>query len=142
MHSRFHLAIKVTDLPIAKSFYCDILGCEEGRSEDDWQDINFFGNELTLHECSDYKPNKNIEGKIVDMCDIPVPHFGVHLSESDFSNLKQRVQNNDVNVLLDPFVRFEGRPPEQETMFLSDPFNYVIEVKCMKNPETLWDLSS
>ena len=107
MHSRFHLAIKVTDLPIAKRFYCDILGCEEGRAEDDWQDINFFGNELTLHECSDYRPNKNIEGKIVDMCDIPVPHFGIHLSNQIFQILKQRVQNNDVNVLLEPFVRFE-----------------------------------
>jgi len=63
MHSRFHLAIKVTDLPIAKRFYCDILGCEEGRAEDDWQDINFFGNELTLHECSDYKPKKKYRRK-------------------------------------------------------------------------------
>ena len=41
MHSRFHLAIKVRPSD-SKSFYCDILGCEEGRSEDDWQDINFL----------------------------------------------------------------------------------------------------
>ena len=142
MYSKFHLAIKVTDLPKAKHFYCDILGCQEGRAEDDWQDINFFGNELTLHECCDFVPRDDIQGKIVDMCDIPVPHFGVHLNESQFSELKERVEDSDVKILLEPFVRFKGRPPEQETMFLCDPFNYVIEIKSMKNPETLWDLSS
>jgi extradiol dioxygenase family protein len=119
------------------------LGCNAGRSEDDWQDINFFGNELTLHEDPNFQKNELSASKIVDMCDIPVPHFGIHLDRKTFDDIKTRLANyDDANILLEPFVRFKGRPPEQETMFVSDPFNYVIEFKSMKNPSTLWDVKS
>ena len=48
--NRFHLAIEAGDLETAVPWYTNVLGCsldmkEEGR----WQDINFWGNELTLH---------------------------------------------------------------------------------------------
>ena len=143
MQSMFHLAMKVSSLSEGKSFYCDLLGCNAGRSEDDWQDINFFGNELTLHEDPNFQKNELSASKIVDMCDIPVPHFGIHLDRKTFDDVKNRLSNyNDANILLEPFVRFKGRPPEQETMFVSDPFNYVIEFKSMKNPSTLWDVKS
>ena len=143
MQSMFHLAMKVSSLSEGKSFYCDLLGCNAGRSEDDWQDINFFGNELTLHEDPNFQKNELSTSKIVDMCDIPVPHFGIHLDQKTFDDVKNRLSNyNDANILLEPFVRFKGRPPEQETMFVCDPFNYVIEFKSMKNPSTLWDVKS
>ncbi len=45
----FHLAIPVTDLQKARSFYRDVLGCVEGRSGDHWVDLNFFGHQLVLH---------------------------------------------------------------------------------------------
>ena len=73
------------------------------------------------------------------MCDIPVPHFGVHLEQDDFDTIKKRVEVNEAKVLLKPFIRFEGRAPEQETMFLCDPFDNIIEFKTMRNPESLWD---
>ena len=76
------------------------------------------------------------------MCDIPVPHFGVHLDQNIFNKLKERVEKSKTKVLLKPFVRFKGRPPEQETMFLCDPFNNIIELKTMRNPDTLWDKKS
>ena len=64
MGTRFHLAIPAGDLDKAIKFYCDILGCERGNSEfkypDAWADINFWGNELTLH-ASD--PDKKISMK-------------------------------------------------------------------------------
>ena len=121
MQSMFHLAMKVSSIREGKSFYCDLLGCVAGRSEDDWQDINFFGNELTLHEDPYFQKNKLKTSKIVDMCDIPVPHFGIHLDREVFDDVKTRLANyNDANILLEPFVRFKGRPPEQETMFVCD----------------------
>lgn len=48
--NRFHLAIEAGDLETTVPWYTNVLGCsldmkEEGR----WQDINFWGNELTLH---------------------------------------------------------------------------------------------
>ena len=44
MFSKFHLAFKVPCISEAKKFYCGVLGCDEGRSESGWADINFFGN--------------------------------------------------------------------------------------------------
>ena len=142
MFSKFHLAFKVPCISEAKKFYCGVLGCDEGRSESGWADINFFGNELTLHEFPELKNSKLGFTKIVDMCDIPVPHFGVHLEQQTFDKLKERVEEKHVKVLLKPFIRFKGRPPEQETMFLCDPFDNIIELKTMRNPETLWDKKS
>lgn len=51
MSNRFHLALEAGNLQTTLPFYTDILGCrldmkEEGR----WQDVDFWGNELTLHE--------------------------------------------------------------------------------------------
>ena len=51
MTSTFHLAIPAGDLAETKRFYCDVLGCTEGNQEAGrWVDINFWGNELTLHQ--------------------------------------------------------------------------------------------
>ena len=82
MTSRFHIAILAGDLDTAIKFYCDVMGCEREKAEfkypDAWADINFWGNELTLH-ASDPK-NKNLgERHNVDMGNVSVPHFGVHL---------------------------------------------------------------
>ena len=58
MENRFHLAIPAGDLDKAIKFYCDVLGCERGNAEfkypDAWADINFWGNELTLHATVSY----------------------------------------------------------------------------------------
>ena len=54
MSNRFHLALPAGNLDVAKEFYCGLLGCEQGNEEindqDSWVDVNFWGNELTLHE--------------------------------------------------------------------------------------------
>ena len=61
MVSRFHLAIPAGDLDKAIKFYCDVLGCDRGNAEfkypDAWADINFWGNELTLHATDPNKKN-------------------------------------------------------------------------------------
>ena len=61
----FHLAVTAGDLDAAIDFYCNILGCTKGNSEvnppDEWADINFWGNELTLHASS---PKEELHNKI------------------------------------------------------------------------------
>lgn len=141
MSNRFHLAIKVGDLNEAKKFYCELLGCEQGKEEhndqDSWVDINFWDNELTLHE-SDCD-SVQVESHHVDMGDVLVPHFGVHLEPEEFAALKQKLINNDIEFLNEPFIRFEGEVQEMETMFIADPHGNVLELKTMKNPDAMWD---
>ena len=111
MISRFHLAIPAGDLDTALNFYCDVLGCDRGKAEfkypDAWADINFWGNELTLHATD---PQKKIEGERhnVDMGNVSVPHFGVHLDQENFKKLKERLIQKKVRFIDPPYVRFKG----------------------------------
>ena len=50
----FHLAIPCGDLEKAKHFYSEVLGCRLDNAAQEWADVDFWGNELTLHK-SDHK---------------------------------------------------------------------------------------
>jgi hypothetical protein len=145
MANRFHLAILAGDLDIAINFYCNVLGCTKGNSEvnppDSWCDINFWGNELTLHasciRSMTARMQKN-EVHNVDMGNVSVPHFGVHFDADVFKSLKEQLIKNNIEFLEEPYIRFEGKDQEQETMFIEDPNGNVLELKTMINPNTLF----
>ena len=139
MANRFHLAIPAGDLHNAIYFYCNILGCTKGNSEnkssDSWCDINFWGTELTLHASSCKQTG---ERHNVDMGNVSVPHFGVHLEANEFKDLKEKIIQNNVKFIDKPYIRFKGEVLEQETMFIEDPNGNVLELKTMVNPDALW----
>ena len=141
MANRFHLAIPVGDLDKSIEFYCNVLGCKKGNSEDNppdsWCDINFWGNELTLHAsiCTQEGKRHN-----VDMGVVLVPHFGVHLYKNEFVDLWERVmQDGDVNVVDKSYTRFKGELLEQDTIFIEDPNGNILEFKTMVNPNALFN---
>lgn len=134
MSNRFHLALEAGNLEITLPFYTDILGCtldmkEEGR----WQDVDFWGNELTLHQSvpRDF-PERTRHN--VDMGAVYVPHFGVHLPLNEFNEVKKRVEES-VGFLDEPYVRFKGTTYQQETFFVEDPNFNVLEIKSMAKPK-------
>ena len=140
MANTFHLAVPAGDLAETKKFYCEVLGCEEGNQEAGrWVDINFWGNELTLHQSDEQLVGVRHD---VDMGNVSVPHFGAHLSEADFQALKARIEASDVDYLDAPYRRFVGDKFEQETFFIRDPSGNAIEIKTMRVPESLWDTNS
>ena len=127
----FHLAYTVTDLDLARSFYGDLLGCEEGRSTETWVDFNFFGNQLSLHLgeiISPLKTQSNVEG-----ISVPMPHFGCVLEWDDFQNLSEKLKSTDVVFIIEPHVRYARLPGEQATMFIKDPSDNALEFKAYKN---------
>lgn len=142
MANRFHLAIPAGDLDVAVKFYCDLLGCNRGNSEtgssDSWVDIDFWGNELTLHASH---PDESWRGSRhdVDMGKVLVPHFGVHLSAPEFEALKQRIKEQEISYVDEPYIRFKKTDYEQETFFIADPVGNILEIKTMRNPDKLFD---
>ena len=54
----------------------------------------------------------------VDMGNVSVPHFGVHLDEQDFIQLKVRLEENGIEYIDPPYIRFEGTELQQETLLL------------------------
>lgn len=123
---RFHLAMPVDDLAAARRFYGEVLGLREGRSADTWVDWDLAGHQFVTH----LAPGR--VGPVhnpVDGHDVPVPHFGLILTVPRFHDLADRLRTADVDFVIEPYVRFEGRPGEQWTMFLLDPAGNALEFK-------------
>ena len=133
MSNIFHRAIPTVKLEVSLPFYTDVLGCSLGPSEiGKWQDVDFWGNELTLHE-TEQRLGKGHERERheVDMGKVCVPHFGIHLKWDVFSVVKKKVEAQ-VGFLDEPYVRFAGLPTQQETFFVEDPNFNVIEIKSIQ----------
>jgi extradiol dioxygenase family protein len=123
---RFHLAMPVNDLDAARDFYGRVLGLSEGRSADTWIDWNFHGHQFVTH----LAPHRaEVIRNPVDGHDVPVPHFGLILTIAEFHELADRLRKADVDFVIEPYVRFEGEPGEQWTMFLLDPAGNALEFK-------------
>ncbi|MEL6415929.1 MAG: VOC family protein [Pseudomonadota bacterium] len=131
----FHLAFPVHDLEATRAFYGDLLGCAEGRSSEQWIDFDMHGHQITAHlsgEAGDRVSNP------VDGHDVPIPHFGVVLTMEDWRALADRLEAARVDFLMEPTIRFEGKPGEQATMFIRDPSGNALEFKAFADVEQLF----
>ena len=128
--SPFHLAIPVWNLDECRTFYRDILGCEEGRSSDHWVDFNFFGHQMVIHYKP--KPESDLHTNPVDGKNVPVPHFGVVLPWDKFQPFAEDLKQKGIEFIIEPYTRFEGQVGEQSTMFFLDPSGNALEFKAFK----------
>ena len=123
----FHVAFPVRDLKEARNFYTQTLGCSLGRESDLWMDFNLFGHQIVAHLSPEEA--RETQKNSVDGDAVPVRHFGVILETSDWDVLKDRIQKSGARFMIEPRVRFEGKPGEQRTMFLKDPSGNALEFK-------------
>ncbi|MFD9732853.1 VOC family protein [Umezawaea sp. NPDC059074] len=124
---RFHLAVPVTDLEAARTFYGAVIGCPEGRSSDRWIDWNLYGHQFVTHLVD--RTGAIEAHNPVDGHDVPVPHFGVLLTVDAFHQLADRLRGAGTEFVIEPYLRFAGKPGEQWTMFFRDPSGNALEVK-------------
>jgi len=135
----FHLAIPVHDLQESRLFYRETLGCEEGRSSDHWVDFNFFGHQLVIHMKAGSKGgNSDDSSNPVDGKEVPIPHFGVVLSWEVFHNFAEDLESKNIEFVISPYIRFEGKPGEQATMFFRDPSGNALEFKAFRDINQLF----
>ncbi|MFK7787280.1 MAG: VOC family protein [Crocinitomicaceae bacterium] len=132
----FHYAFKVKDIESTRTFYVNVLGCDEGRSTENWIDFNFFGNQLSAH-VSENIPEPDYCGK-VDGISVPIPHFGCLLSESQFDTIQKRLENAKIKFVVKPYTRYEGQTGEQQTMFVFDFSGNPLEFKSFSNQEEIF----
>lgn len=131
----FHIAVQVRDIAEARHFYKSVLGCSEGRSSPEWVDFNLFGHQFVCH----LNPTLGPQGEIgshynpVDGHGVPVPHFGVVLEMSDWTELAERLRQHQIKFVIEPYIRFKGQPGEQATLFFLDPSGNALEFKAFKN---------
>ena len=135
--SPFHLAIPVNNIAKCKIFYKEILGCTEGRSSDNWVDFDLFGHQLVIH--FQESNNKNLHTNPVDGKDVPIPHFGVILEWENFKRFSSKLKKKGVEFIIKPYIRFEGEPGEQATMFFKDPSGNALEFKSFKDSSQIFE---
>ena len=142
----FHLAFPVDDLPKARQFYGQLMGCAEGRSSDEWIDFDFFGHQLVAHlapprvsaPAAPGGPGAADHHNEVDGHHVPVPHFGVVLAWDDFHALAERLRSHGMKFVIEPYVRFAGLVGEQATMFFRDPAGNALEFKAFRDISQLF----
>ena len=132
----FHLAIPVTSIELAKEFYGSKLGFAEGRSDEHWIDYNFFGHQLVCHIGESSTFSNEVDGK-----DVPIPHFGIVLEWKQFDKFSEKLKSSSINFIIKPYLRFEGQPGEQKTMFFKDPFGNALEFKSFKHDDEIFNKS-
>ena len=132
----FHLAIKIHNLDEARTFYGELLGFEEGRSNNSWIDWNFFGHQLVTH-----LDNSLIIDNIINLVDnknIPVPHFGVVLKWEEWHKFAKNLKNKKIKFIVERYIRFRGLIGEQATMFFLDCSGNALEFKSFQDESQLF----
>ena len=132
MRPRFHLAIPVHDLDLARSFYVGVLGCAEGRSSADWVDFDLHEHQLVTHRVLD-APVERPPTNPVDGDAVPIPHFGLLLPWEAWHALADRLRAANTQFVIEPHVRFRGEIGEQATLFLLDPSGNALEFKSFRD---------
>lgn len=132
----FHLAVPVHNLEACRSFYGKTLGMSEGRSSRNWVDFDFYGHQFVIH----YSPEKTkLHYNPVDGDQVPVPHFGVVLDMDSWKALAERLEQHEVEFVIEPTIRFKGEPGEQATLFFLDPAGNALEFKAFKEMGSLFE---
>lgn len=132
----FHLAFPVSNLDETRRFYGTVLGCVEGRSAKKWIDFDFFGHQISAHlrpdECTEAQANE------VDGDKVPVRHFGAILDWEEWHRIVERLESHKVSFIIEPKIRFKGKPGEQATVFIRDPSGNALEFKSFRDPKRLF----
>lgn len=126
----FHLAFPVLNIEETRRFYTAVLGCTTGRSAERWIDFNFFGHQLSAHlvDAPIQSPTNTVDGK-----QVPVLHYGVILEWNDWHTLAERLKAQNIEFIIEPYIRFKGQTGEQATLFFLDPSGNALEFKAFKD---------
>jgi extradiol dioxygenase family protein len=113
-----HVAISVTDVEVARTFYCDRLGFEELPRPDfgfpgAWLRVGAL--QLHLGEVAEMKPSAGF------------PHFALHVPTEDFHATVDALRAADVPFLGKPSSRVDFGTTVWAA-FVSDPSGNVIEL--------------
>jgi len=127
MNNLFHLAFPVNDLAAAREFYGGVLGCNEGRSSENWIDFDLFGHQIVAHLAPGSSGIRSANE--VDADNVPVPHFGIVLQMGQWKTLAENLKAKGVKFVIEPKIRFAGEVGEQATMFFLDPSGNALEFK-------------
>jgi extradiol dioxygenase family protein len=126
----FHLAIPINDVALAKQFYCAGLGCKVGRENPHAVIFQFGGHQVVAHTTKE---------PLIAQKGIYPRHFGLVFPElSQWQNLLQMAQTQQLQFFESAKLRFPGKLTEHRTFFLQDPFYNLLEFKHYTHAEAIF----
>ena len=131
----FHLAFPVTNIEETRKWYQEFLGCTIGRESDRWVDFNLFGHQIVAHLVNKIQIP---ETSPVDGKEVPAMHFGVVLEWNHWNRFSKELKNKKLNFVIEPHIRYEGKPGEHATMFFKDPSGNHLEFKSFRTDEGIF----
>ena len=136
MDGKFHLALSTENLEAMKAFYEEKLHCSTGRTGPNWADYEFFGHQLTIQQVAQRPVRDTVA---IPGGRIPCDHFGVVLEVEEWEKVKDFMENEGIQFLVQPHTAFEGEVGEQQTFLIQDPDGNAIEFKAFEDPEALFE---
>lgn len=125
----FHLAFPIANIPQAKEFYVQGLGCTLGRETQSSIILGLYGHQLVGHIT---------DIPLVTQRGIYPRHFGIvfrHLGM--WQELEQRATAQQLVYRQPVRQRFLGEVTEHHTFLLEDPFYNLLEFKYYAQPEAV-----
>jgi extradiol dioxygenase family protein len=125
----FQITVQVRDIAEARRFYQEVLGCADGRSDEQRLDFNLYGHQFVCH----LDPQLGRQGRTTSHYDpvvgrfVPVSHCGIVLGTKEWSALADRLMQH--KVAFEPSVCVKSAPGEQATLYLLDPSGNALEFK-------------
>ena len=93
-----------------------------------------IGHQLVCHLTkSTKKVSSEQNSNFVDGYNVPLPHFGVVLEMDTWKSISIKLQEADINFIIEPYIRFQGQIGEQATMFLLAPSGNALEFKAFRD---------
>jgi extradiol dioxygenase family protein len=71
--------------------------------------FNFFGHQLVCHIGESVPFSNEVDGK-----DVPIPHFWIVLDWKEFDIFSETIKSNNIDFVIEPYLRFRGLPGEQK----------------------------
>ena len=135
MDTIFHCSFPVKDLERTRRFYSEVLGCQQGRTEPDRIDFNFFGHHIVA-QLSEKEASHRSEP--VGKEQYPLRHFGVIVPKAEFDRLAEQLRAFGATFIIPPENRHAGTVREQSTMMVLDPSGNGLEFKALANPDNVF----
>ncbi len=136
MGASFHMSLPCLNVKTTKSFYVDNIGATLGRKDQNWVDINLFGNQLTFIKAEKFNfnsPNYVFEGKI-----LPSFHFGVIVESKEWEQIYDRLKEQKLD-LVTQATFLKDKAGEHMSFFIKDPNDYMLEFKSFKKQDAIFE---
>jgi extradiol dioxygenase family protein len=135
MNAPFHLSLPCLNVETTKDFYVNKLGAVLGRNNNNWVDINLYGNQITFTKSGKFDfsfQNYSFEGKI-----LPSFHFGAIVDITVWGKLYAKVNSENIEVF-DEITFLKNKKGEHISFFVKDPNGYMVEFKSFSKVDEMF----